>query len=143
MSEISAFAVIFDKEGRVLFCHRRDHDLWNLPGGGLEAGESPWQCVIREVEEEVGLIVKIDRLAGVYHKPDKNLLVFSFVCSVVGGHLETTSEADEIKYFSLTEIPKNVSQKQVERIRDILEAPDKTLFKTQTGPSSIELIKKN
>jgi len=138
MPQISAFAIIFDKEKRILLCHRKDYDLWNLPGGGLEDGEAPWECVVREVKEEVGVIVKVDRLAGIYHKPDKNLTVFSFVCSIVGGHLKTTNEADEIKYFHINEIPKNISQKQVERIKDALETTDKTLLKTQIGPSSIE-----
>jgi ADP-ribose pyrophosphatase YjhB (NUDIX family) len=38
MFSIGAFAIIFDEDGRVLLCHRRDMDLWNLPGGGMDAG---------------------------------------------------------------------------------------------------------
>ncbi len=55
--------------GRVLFCHRRDCDFWNLPGGGVESGEAPWQAVVREVREEVGLEVEVVRLAGLYAGP--------------------------------------------------------------------------
>src|SRR5262245_58989496 len=72
---VGAVAVILDAEGRVLLCHRRDCDLWNLPGGGMEAGETPWQAVVREVKEEVGLDVVVTRLAGVYSKPDRADLV--------------------------------------------------------------------
>ncbi len=38
------------------FANGGNPDLWNLPGGGMESGEMPWQAVIREVEveEEVG-----------------------------------------------------------------------------------------
>jgi 8-oxo-dGTP pyrophosphatase MutT (NUDIX family) len=36
---IGAFALIFDEHNRVLLCHRRDMDLWNLPGGGVEREE--------------------------------------------------------------------------------------------------------
>ena len=53
MFTIGAFAVILDKERGVLFCHRRDRDLWNLPGGKLETNEAPWEGVVREVKEEV------------------------------------------------------------------------------------------
>jgi len=49
MFSIGVFGIIFDVEGRVLLCHRRDYDLWNLPGGGLETGEAPWEGLIREV----------------------------------------------------------------------------------------------
>ena len=52
MFTIGVFAIIFDDKNRILFCHRRDHDLWNLPGGRLEKGEAPWKGVIREVKEE-------------------------------------------------------------------------------------------
>ncbi len=34
---ISAFAIILNSSNRVLLCHRRDYDLWNLPGGTMEA----------------------------------------------------------------------------------------------------------
>ena len=141
MFSIGVFAIIFDEEGRVLLCHRNDYDLWNLPGGGLEADETPSDAVTREVLEETGLEVDVDRLTGVYTKVGKNEMVFSFLCHITGGHLKTTNEADKVEFFSVEEIPKNTSPKQVQRIKDCLENPGKTLFKTQTGPSSIDLIK--
>jgi 8-oxo-dGTP diphosphatase len=54
-------AVIHDASGRLLLI-RRGHDphrgLWSLPGGRIEAGESPEQAVVREVREETGLEVR-------------------------------------------------------------------------------------
>ncbi|MFZ2193326.1 MAG: NUDIX hydrolase [Candidatus Moraniibacteriota bacterium] len=138
---IGAFAIILDEEKKVLLCHRRDYDLWNLPGGGVEAGEAPWECAVREVKEEVGLDVEIDYLAGIYSKNNSDI-VFSFVCKIVGGKIKKTSEADKIEYFSLKDIPKNTSPKQVERINDALNQKNKKLImKTQIGPSSIDLVK--
>ena len=69
MNSLGAFAVIFDEESRVLLCHRTDMDAWNLPGGGVEGGESPWDAVVREVMEEVGLEVRVERLVGIYSVP--------------------------------------------------------------------------
>lgn len=102
---IGVFAILFDSHGHVLLCHRRDGDLWNLPGGGLARGETPWDGVVREVEEETGLQVAVERLAGVYGKPEVNEIVFSFVCRIVSGALAQTDEADRIEYFSLDRIP--------------------------------------
>lgn len=137
---IGIFGIIFDKQKRVLLCHRRDYDLWNLPGGGLETGESPWDGLKREIKEETGLEVEIIKLGGVYSKPDKNEVVLSFVCKVISGSLTLNDEADKIEYFDVANIPKNTSQKQVERIKDVLNSAE-PVMKIQTGKSSIELIK--
>ena len=139
---IGVFAIIFDEQKRVLLCHRRDHDLWNLPGGGLSLNEAPWEGVIREVKEETGLDVRVVRLAGIYSKKNSTDIALSFLCQVVGGEMTLTDEADRIEYFSSEDMPKNTSPKQVERIKDILEAKDEMLImRTQEGPSSIELVK--
>lgn len=138
---IGIFGIILDEQKRVLLCHRRDYDLWNLPGGTLENGESPWEGVKREIKEETGLTTEIESLAGVYSKPDKSEIVFSFVCKVVGGEIRLNDEADKIEYFEIDKLPPNTSQKQVERIKDVIANPDKTIYKVQTGKSSIELIK--
>lgn len=139
MFTIGVFAIIFDEQRRVLLCHRNDYDLWNLPGGGLEIGESPWDGVIREVKEEVGLDVEVVRLQGVYSKPDKNEIVFSFICKHIGGKMTLTDEADLIQYFPFEDMPKNTSPNQLARIKDALSESNLVL-KVQTGPSSKALI---
>ncbi len=138
---IGAFGMIFDDRGRVLLCHRRDYDLWNLPGGGVEQGESPWDAVGREIKEETGLDVTSSRLAGIYGKPQQNEIVFSFVCTITGGTITTNEEADRIEYFAPDALPPNTSPKQAERIRDAVRDPNIVHMKSQTGKSSIELIK--
>ena len=70
--KIGAFGIILDNKKRVLLCHRKDYDLWNLPGGIVEINESPWEGVIREIKEETGLKAKIHKLVGIYYKPQKN-----------------------------------------------------------------------
>ena len=141
MFTLGAFAIILDEQECVLLCHRRDHDLWNLPGGRVERGEAPWDAVVREVKEEVGLDVEVERLAGVYSKPEQNDIVFSFVCRVVGGELTLSDEADEIAYFPFPDIPRNISPKHVERIADALAGLEQPVLKVQRGKSSIELAR--
>jgi len=141
MFTIGVFGIITDNEGRVLLCHRRDYDLWNLPGGGVEIGETPWDALIREIKEETGLEAIPTHLSGVYSKPDKNELILSFACQITGGDITLTDEVDKIEFFEIGQIPKNSSLKQVERIKDYFTDKSKTHYRVQTGPSSIELIK--
>jgi 8-oxo-dGTP diphosphatase len=134
-----AFGVIFDADRRVLLCHRRDIDAWNLPGGGVEAGESPWDAAVREVREEVGLDVEIVRLTGLYWKPETTEIVFNFECRIRSGTPTTSDEADEVGYFSVEELPPNTAPKQVERIHDAL-LPG-TALKTQAGPTTRDMLR--
>lgn len=138
---IGVFAVILDDSNKILMCHRTDRNLWNLPGGGMEKGETPWEGVIREVDEETGLQVEVEKMTGVYAKPDQNEVCFTFLCKIVGGKMTLTNESDKIEYFKLIDLPQNISPKQIERIKDALVQKE-ILMKTQKGPSSKKLIEK-
>jgi mutator protein MutT len=141
MNQVGIFAIIFNEKEEVLLCHRRDYDLWNLPGGKLENGEAPWEGVIREVQEETNLKVKVDKLLGVYYKPEQNEVVFNFLCSVISGEVRLSEEADAIKFFAIPKLPKNTAIKQKERIFDALKGGQQPLLKKQVGATSIETIK--
>src|SRR5436305_7197132 len=96
---IGVFALIFNHEKQVLLAHRRDIDWWNLPGGGMEAGETVDEALCREVREETGLEVEIVQLVGVYSKPLKQEVVLAFRCRAIGGTLRATQESRECRYF--------------------------------------------
>lgn len=132
---LGAFAVIVDASGRVLLSHRRDMDLWNMPGGLVEGGETPWAAVVREVAEETGLQVTADSLSGVYCKTDLADVVFVFRCTIHAGRLQPTSEADRHAYFPLADLPVNTSRKQIPRLRDALNGGGPWL-REQPGPRS-------
>lgn len=119
---VAAFAVIFDGNGQVLLSHRRDMDAWNLPGGGMEPGELPDACVLREIREETGLEAEVDFLVGVYGKPGRNEIIFSFVCRVTGGVLSETNESDANAYYAPEALPPNTLLKHAERIWDAVHA---------------------
>ena len=138
---VGVFGIIFDEHGKVLLGHRRDYDVWNLPGGALELAEAPWEGVKREVKEETGLDVEVSNLTGIYSKQGKNDIVFSFACKIIGGEITLNDEADKIEYFEISKIPKNTVPKHVERIKDFLSNPDSTTFKVQGGKSTIDLIR--
>src|SRR5438034_6923741 len=96
---VGVFALIFE-DGHVLLAHRRDIDWWNLPGGGMEHGETVEEAVRREVREETGLEVEVKYLVGVYSKPQKQEVVLAFSCRVRGGVLTATEESRQCRYFA-------------------------------------------
>ncbi len=134
MFTIGAFAVIFDEHNRVLLCHRRDMDMWNLPGGLVECRELPTNAVVREVKEETGLDVEVERLVEVVGKSYRDELVFVFTCRVVGGQLTTTDESDNCRYFPPISLPPNTLSSHSARIAHALEHVP-PIFYEQTVPS--------
>lgn len=131
MQKIGAFAVVFNAESQVLLCHRTDRDAWNLPGGSVEPGESPWETVVREVEEEVGLVVRVERLLGVYSMPASKGLVLNFLCVVIAGSSRLSAEADDIQWFAREAIPSNTLARHAERIHDAYANPNAVCLKVQ------------
>jgi ADP-ribose pyrophosphatase YjhB (NUDIX family) len=127
----SVAAVITNGDGHVLLQLRPDNGLWGLPGGSVEIGESVTTAILREVREETGLTVEIDRLVGVYSEPafqvvrypDGNVVHYintMFACRIVGGTLQTCDESLDLQFFDPTHLPKGMLQSHLIRVRDTL-----------------------
>lgn len=134
---IGCFGIITDGAGRVLLGLRQDSDLWNLPGGGLEPNETPWECVTREIKEETGILSRPRTLFGVYSKPQESDIVFLFICKKIGGKLEVSSEAKELGYFSLDTLPENILPGHKRRIEDYYRNPNALCIQAQYNNCSI------
>lgn len=63
---------------------------WEIPGGKLESGETPEQCIVREIKEELATEVKAEKLLGVVHYdyPTFHLTMHCILCTIVSGKLE-------------------------------------------------------
>ena len=138
--DIGAFVIIQNEKGDILWVKRTDYDLWNLPGGGNEPGEAPWATAIRETREESGLDVDITGCSGIYVKPKRNQMVFTFTARIIGGKLTTGDEAAEFAYISPGNEPDNTLPKHIERVADAVSIPDVTQFRIQDGPSGLEVL---
>lgn len=110
----SVVAIVLDEAGRLLLIHKVDNDLWALPGGGHDLGESIAQTVIREVHEETGYDVELDRLTGIYTNP-RHVMAYddgevrqqfsiSFRCTLLGGDARTSSESKAVRWLSPAEV---------------------------------------
>ena len=69
---------------------------WEFPGGKLEPGESPQQCIVREIREELATVVKAEKTLGVveYDYPAFHLTMHCLLCSVVSGDLKLLEHED-------------------------------------------------
>ncbi len=78
---------------------------WEFPGGKREEGESGEEAVIREIWEELGAKIKVEKLLCTieYDYPDFHLIMDSYLARIENGHL-TLSEHDEAKWLSLDEL---------------------------------------
>ena len=65
-------------------------DWWEIPGGKIEVGETPEECIIREIREELATEVKAEKVLGTieYDYPAFHLKMHCILCSIVSGKLE-------------------------------------------------------
>ncbi|WP_326712176.1 NUDIX domain-containing protein [Streptomyces sp. NBC_01474] len=104
----SVTAVVVNDSGDLLMIHRTDNDLWAIPGGGHDVGESVAETVVREVEEETGIKVVVQDIVGLYTNP-RHVMAYDdgevrqqfsicFHARPVGGELRTSSESKEVRW---------------------------------------------
>lgn len=67
----SSHALFFNERGEILIVKPIYMDHWLIPGGLIEEDESPLSACIREVKEEIGLTINVNRLLGVEYNPNK------------------------------------------------------------------------
>lgn len=69
---------------------------WEFPGGKLEPCETPEQCVVREIREELAIEVKAERTLGVidYGYPRFHLVMYCIICTIITGELRLLEHKD-------------------------------------------------
>jgi ADP-ribose pyrophosphatase YjhB (NUDIX family) len=116
--KVDVRGAVFDNDNRILLVREiADSERWTIPGGWADVNQSPSESVIREVQEEAGLEVRIRKLAAVYdrarhpHKPPHAFHVYKlfFICDVIGGTPKAGLETSEAAFFGQNEIPEDLS----------------------------------
>ncbi len=112
----SVAAVIRDDTGRILLQEKATGEGWSLPAGTIEVGETPQQAVIREVEEETGLIVVVKRIIEVFggkefrytypNGDEVEYVVTLFLCEPTGKSTRSLdAETKSTRYFAKEDMP--------------------------------------
>jgi 8-oxo-dGTP diphosphatase len=101
---VSVAGIVVRDDGCVLVIKRDDNGHWEAPGGVLELDESFEAGVQREVLEETGLEVTVERLTGVYKNLTHGIVALVYRCRLAGGEPHTTDEAREIRWMTREEV---------------------------------------
>jgi len=136
--KLAVGVIVRDVRGRILLERREDCGLWGLLGGRMDFGESAEQTAIREVREETGLEIVVERFVGLYSDPRHGHLsypngdvvqaiVVVVEASVRGGEITASHESLELVYFETNALPRLVMPHAQIALVDCLTAPSPTL----------------
>lgn len=112
------------KDGKILLVKRKFEPKvgeWSLPAGFMEYGESPTECVIRELKEETGLTGVVKDLVGVYPSADDprtRVVLILYHIEVTGGTEKPGDDAAELGYFAEENYPKLAWSSHHRALRD-------------------------
>ena len=129
---VGSSAIVVDDRNRILLQRRTDSGNWALPGGAMDIGETLAESAIREVKEETGFEVRIERIVGIYSDPGH---VFAYddgevrqefsiclACAITGGSLQVSSESTAVEFFTFEETAGLQMHESIrKRIRDYLD----------------------
>lgn len=108
--ELTNMCMICDSKGNVLVQDKKNNPYWsgwNFPGGHVEPGEYVTPSVIREMQEETGLLIENPKLCGIkeFHKSKdgKRYIVFLYVANRYSGELKPSNEGD-VFWYPLSEL---------------------------------------
>lgn len=97
---IEVTCAIIVENGRVLATRRSEtmpHPLkWEFPGGKLKVGESPEQCIVREIREELGIEVEVKQgLEPVaHHYQEHSIKLIPMICHILEGIISLTEHME-------------------------------------------------
>ena len=114
-----AVAIIENEKGEILLQKRSDNDLWGIPGGCQELGESFEETIIREIKEETNLDIEakdlklIDIVSGksrMRKYPNGDVVINNtplYYINKYSGNLKCDEESKEMKFFDINNLPQN------------------------------------
>lgn len=103
-----AAACVIERNGQILMVKRAvptRYGFWCMPGGYVDRGEVVEAAAAREVWEETGLHVKVERLIGVFSDAGNPVVVVAYAARETGGFLSPGPESLETGFFEPDALP--------------------------------------
>lgn len=125
--------LIIYKDGKILLQKRDDNGCWAIHGGGMELGETYIETLKREIKEELNIepinpilmgIYSGKKLFNIYPKSKDHVYILNhvFFCENYKGKIKYTDrEVEDLKWFDLDNLPKNIFKINKPIINDIKE----------------------
>ena len=118
--QVGASVIVEDEQGRILLQLRRDNHCWGYAGGSVELDEVVEDAAKRELYEETGLVANSLELFGIFSGKDTHYIYpngdevsnveIVYLCRDFSGTLKCQeSEVEELKWFTVDEVPENIS----------------------------------
>lgn len=138
MPNFGVNAAILEGES-ILLTLREDFEVWCLPGGSVETGESLADAAHREVREEIGLEIDLIRLVGTYSRLGwMEQHVCLFAARLRGGALALDPhEVLAARFFPLTALPEYLLMSHGEQIQDVISGVTGVVKTTQVTTSAL------
>jgi ADP-ribose pyrophosphatase YjhB (NUDIX family) len=123
MPVLAVIVAVID-QGKILLTKREDFEVWCLPGGGVEEGESLAEAGVRETKEETGVEVELTSLVGVYSRVGgmwNDVHAVLFRAKPISGALRLQpGETVEVAYFPFDDLPAEILFGHRKRIIDAI-----------------------
>ena len=105
--KVAAVALVIDGDGLVMVKRgvEPEYGKWAFPSGYVDRGEVVEAAAIREVKEETGLDVELDKLIGVYSLAGSAVVLVVYLAHVVGGEVAVGHDALAVKTFAVDDLP--------------------------------------
>ncbi len=115
MRPMVGVGAVIVRDGKILLVRRASdpgRGKWSIPGGLVELGESTYEALVREVKEECGLDVEVDRLIDIMDvivRTDNgrikyHFVVIDFLVKLKGGSLQARDDVLEAKWIPLDDV---------------------------------------
>ena len=120
---VGAVAVILNDQGQILIfrhTYRKDHP-WGLPGGWLDHDEESFDTIVRELREEAGMTIEVERLLYVGTSKQYPRIDIAYLCRHIAGEFRPCAEVSAARFVDLESLEPDMEPGHYDLLRKALD----------------------